>query len=104
MFRTADGTKLAAAVGGPGVVVEIDGHNAGSGDAWSVVIKGDALEIKEANELFDALCLPLFPWHAARKHRFVRIVPRELTGWRFTVVDRTAWSIPGSGAVRAAAE
>ena len=41
--------------------------------------------------------LPLFPWHASPKHRFVRIVPDELTGRRFTVVvppARAEWSPP----------
>jgi len=100
VFRTTEGTKLVAAVASVGVAIEIDGYDAGSGEAWSVVIKGDALEIKEANDLFDALYVPLFPWDAASKHRFVRIVPTELTGRRFNVVDRTAWSTPASAAVR----
>src|SRR5688572_18238186 len=45
VFQTADGTKLAAAVLGTAVAFEIDGYDATSGEAWSVVLKGSAAEI-----------------------------------------------------------
>jgi nitroimidazol reductase NimA-like FMN-containing flavoprotein (pyridoxamine 5'-phosphate oxidase superfamily) len=85
VFRTAEGTKLAASVLGRAVAFEIDGYDADDGEAWSVVIKGHAVEIEEMYALFDAEELPLFPWHAGSKHRFVRIVPHEVTGRRFRV-------------------
>jgi nitroimidazol reductase NimA-like FMN-containing flavoprotein (pyridoxamine 5'-phosphate oxidase superfamily) len=87
VFRTAEGTKLAASVLGQAVAFEVDGYDAASGEAWSVVIKGHASEIQRMQELFDASELPLFPWHAAPKPRFVRIVPDELTGRRFHVIE-----------------
>jgi hypothetical protein len=40
VFRTAEGTKLAAAVLGRGVAFEIDGLDDAERQAWSVVIKG----------------------------------------------------------------
>ena len=40
----------------------------------------------------DALDLPLFPWHAAPKQRFVRIEPSAISGRRFHVVDPAHWS------------
>jgi nitroimidazol reductase NimA-like FMN-containing flavoprotein (pyridoxamine 5'-phosphate oxidase superfamily) len=86
VFRTAEGTKLASAVLGESVAFEIDGE--ADGEAWSVVVKGQALEIERMYELFDALELPLYPWHAAPKHRFVRILPELVTGRRFLVADR----------------
>jgi nitroimidazol reductase NimA-like FMN-containing flavoprotein (pyridoxamine 5'-phosphate oxidase superfamily) len=91
VFRTAEGTKLAAALLGQGVAFEVDGYDPEAGDAWSVVIKGYAVEIENMYEMFDALDLPLFPWHAGPKHRFVRIEPQEITGRRFHVVDHDAW-------------
>ncbi len=94
VFRTAAGTKLAAAVLGRGVAFEIDGVDAAAGEAWSVIVKGQAVEISGMYELLDALHLPLFPWHAAPKHRFVRIEPVEITGRRFQVVEPSAWSDP----------
>ena len=87
VFRTAEGTKLAGAVLNQAVAFEVDGYDADSGEAWSVVLKGPAVEIERMQELFDATDLPLFPWHAAPKHRFVRIEPEELTGRRFHVVE-----------------
>ena len=97
VFRTAEGTKLAAAVLGVSVAFEVDGYDAEAGEAWSVVVKGRAVEIERMQDVFDALDLPLFPWHAAPKHRFVRIVPDDVSGRRFHVVDRTVWgAAPGT--------
>jgi nitroimidazol reductase NimA-like FMN-containing flavoprotein (pyridoxamine 5'-phosphate oxidase superfamily) len=93
VFRTAEGTKLAAAVLGRAVAFEIDGYDAEAGEAWSVVIKGRAVEIERMQDVFDALDLPLFPWHASPKHRFVRIEPDDVSGRRFHVVDKSTWEI-----------
>lgn len=90
VFRTAEGTKLAAAVLGLGVAFEIDGYDAAAGDAWSVVAKGRAVEVEAMTDVFAAAELPLFPWHASPKHRFVRIVPDEVTGRRFSVVEHSS--------------
>ena len=87
VFRTPEGTKLAAAVLGRGVAFEVDGVDKAAGEAWSVVIKGHAIEIERAQEIFDALDLPLFSWHAAPMHRFVRIEPVDISGRRFAIVD-----------------
>jgi nitroimidazol reductase NimA-like FMN-containing flavoprotein (pyridoxamine 5'-phosphate oxidase superfamily) len=104
VFRTAEGTKLSGAVLGRGVAFEIDGYDAEQGDAWSVVVKGQAVEIERMQDVFDALTLPLFPWHAAPKHRFVRIEPVEITGRRFHVVDESMWAAPFRETPRAAPE
>jgi nitroimidazol reductase NimA-like FMN-containing flavoprotein (pyridoxamine 5'-phosphate oxidase superfamily) len=87
VFRTAEGTKLAAAVLGVSVAFEIDGYDGDAGEAWSVVLKGRAVEIERMQDVFEAVDLPLFPWHAAPKHRFVRIEPDEVSGRRFHVVE-----------------
>ncbi len=83
VFRTAEGTKLAAAVLGRSVAFEIDGYEPVSGEAWSVVIKGRATEIERVHDVLEAIDLPLFPWHASPKPRFVRIEVVELSGRRF---------------------
>ncbi len=88
VFRTAEGTKLAASVLGAAVAFEIDGYDAEAGEAWSVVVKGRAHEIEAMQEVFDALELPLFPWHTSPKHRFVRIEADDVSGRRFEVVER----------------
>ena len=102
VFRTAEGTKLAAAVLGTAVAFEVDGEI--TGEAWSVVIKGRAEEIERMYELFDAADLPLYPWHVAPKHRFVRIIPDEVTGRRFHIADRAADHADESARRRAAPE
>ena len=62
------------------------------------------IEIEQLQQYFDALDLPLFPWHAGPKHRFVRIEPVAITGRRFHVVGREAWSGDDQASRRAAAE
>jgi hypothetical protein len=85
VFRTAAGTKLDAIGDGADVAFEVDGYDAERGEAWSVVIKGCATEVLDAYERFDAVDLPLFPWNAAPKPRFVRIVPDQTSGRQFRV-------------------
>jgi nitroimidazol reductase NimA-like FMN-containing flavoprotein (pyridoxamine 5'-phosphate oxidase superfamily) len=89
VFRTAEGTKLAASVLGRAVAFEIDGYEPARNEAWSVVVKGQAREALSLHEVLSNLELPLFPWHRSPKPRFVQIVPDEVTGRRFTV-DRDA--------------
>jgi nitroimidazol reductase NimA-like FMN-containing flavoprotein (pyridoxamine 5'-phosphate oxidase superfamily) len=98
VFRTAEGTKLAAAVLGRAVAFEIDGYDAARGEAWSVVLKGRATEIERMQDVFDALDLPLVPWHASPKHRFVRVEPFDLSGRRFRVAGRPTTDDLGTGA------
>jgi uncharacterized protein len=88
VFRTAEGSKLAALVAESRAAFEIDGET--TDEAFSVVVKGIAVEIGDRYELFDALELPLFPWHIAPKHHFVRILPEMVTGRRFAIGDRRA--------------
>ena len=84
VFRTSAGTKLAAAKGRD-VAFEVDGYDAGTAQAWSVVVKGRAQEIVDVAEALRALHLPVFPWEPGRKPRFVRIEPTTVTGRRFAV-------------------
>ena len=86
VIRTAPGTKLAAAVHGASVAFEVDGYDAAAGEAWSVVVKGQVELVKTLQQAVDTVGLPLFPWHAAPKPCFIRIVPAEVTGRRFVVV------------------
>lgn len=94
VFRTAEGTKLAAAVLGRGVAFEIDGLDERTDEAWSVIVKGHAVELQRMRQLFDAAELPLYPWHASPKHRYVRIEPVQITGRRFKVVGPETWFDP----------
>ncbi|HST84101.1 MAG TPA: pyridoxamine 5'-phosphate oxidase family protein [Kineosporiaceae bacterium] len=94
VFRTADGTKLTAALTNRTVAFESDGFDSDRSVAWSVVVKGSASEIRELEDKIDASLLPLAPWHGGPKHRFVRIVPSQISGRQFAVVDGSVWHNP----------
>jgi len=87
VFSTEAGTKLAGAVCGRAVAYEVDGYDTWDGRAWSVVVKGRAEEIEGMAAIEHAKKLALLPWSAHPKPRWVRILPDEVTGRRFTVVD-----------------
>jgi nitroimidazol reductase NimA-like FMN-containing flavoprotein (pyridoxamine 5'-phosphate oxidase superfamily) len=89
VFRTAEGTKLDWSAGRD-VAFEVDGYEPESREAWSVVVKGLAREIKRMHEALEALELPLFPWQASSKPHIVRIEPEAITGRRFRVADAPA--------------
>lgn len=94
VFRTGEGTKIRAITDSPQVAFEVDGYDEDNGQAWSVVIKGQTEFISSLHEGLEALVLPLAPWQAGAKRRFVRVVPTEVTGRRFTVVDAETWHNP----------
>ena len=80
LFRTAPGGKLFAVELGAEVAFEIDDF---AGDtAMSVVVRGDARHLGEAEE-HRAESLPLRPWVDTLKYDVVEIVPVEVTGRRF---------------------
>ncbi|MBF4994156.1 pyridoxamine 5'-phosphate oxidase family protein [Arthrobacter gandavensis] len=87
VFRTAEGTKLAAALDGSAVAFEIDGYDDRLGYAWSVVAKGTASRLESIEDVLDSADLELFPWQAGEKNNFIRIVPAETTGRRFQITN-----------------
>jgi uncharacterized protein len=99
VFRSRTGTKLAAALSDSPVALETDGYDAENAEAWSVVIRGDAEEIR-GQDLLDTIDLPLFPWQAGDKGRFIRIIPTSTSGRRFPVADPSVWQTPLSGGKR----
>lgn len=104
VFRTGPGTKLAAASAEWPVAFESDGYDSATGLAWSVVVKGRAEPITARQDLLGTLDLPVLPWQAGDKGRFVRIVPTTTSGRRFPVADPAMWRTPITGARRAPAE
>ena len=85
VFRSAPGTKLAAA-NGNAVALEVDGVD-NTAQVWSVVVKGTAEVLTEIHGVFEATGLPLFPWQATPKPVFVRIEATQITGRRFRRID-----------------
>jgi|SRR5215207_1792224 len=86
MFRTAEGTKLAALTVSSKIAFEVDGYRPESGEAWSVIIKGEAERLEHFPDIYAAEKLPIYPWHASPKQWFVRVMPAKVTGRRFAVV------------------
>jgi uncharacterized protein len=103
VFRSSAGTKVSAALSDSPVALEADGYDAETAEVWSVVIKGSAEEIK-GQDLIGTIDLPLFPWQAGEKGRFIRIVPTTTSGRRFPLADPSVWNTPLSGLKRASME
>jgi uncharacterized protein len=103
VFRSSAGTKVSAALSDSPVALEADGFDAETAEVWSVVIRGNAEEIR-GQDLIGTIDLPLFPWQAGEKGRFIRIVPTTTSGRRFPLADPSVWNTPLSGMKRASME
>ncbi len=84
VFRTDEGTKLDAASRGSRVAFEIDGIDAVAHTGWSVLVRGEAVEVIDPAELARLRKLRLTPWAPGAKTRYVRILPTALTGRRIS--------------------
>ncbi|MCC3265720.1 pyridoxamine 5'-phosphate oxidase family protein [Arthrobacter gengyunqii] len=85
VFRTAEGTKLRAALENGTVAFEVDGYDDRLGFAWSVVLKGSAVRLESIEEVLASEELPLFPWQSGEKNHFMRIEPAETSGRSFRI-------------------
>jgi hypothetical protein len=83
LFRTAAGTKLLELTVNSNVAFETDG--VGRDDAWSVVVHGTARALDRQREVDVVGALPLRPLIPTVKPIFVEIVPKTITGRRFTL-------------------
>lgn len=104
VFRSGEGTKVFGALTGGPVAFEADGFDPPTGSAWSVVVKGRAHTVNAVEDIMATVDLPLFPWQAGDKSRFIRIYPDLVTGRRFPVVGPQAWRTPTSGSPHGASE
>ena len=104
VFRSGAGTKVSAALSDSPVALEADGYDEETTEAWSVVVKGNVEEISRGQDLLDTIDLPLFPWQAGDKSRFIRIIPTTTSGRRFPIADPSLWLTPLSGVKRASME
>ena len=83
VIRTAEGTKLAAAVASVNVAFEIDEIHDEDHTGWSVVVHGIAQEPKSLGAVMRDTELDLRPWAGAEgKERYLEIVPRRISGRR----------------------
>ena len=84
VFRTGSGTLFQSS-DGAFVAFEVDGYDAATAVAWSVVVRGVAHEVYELDDALEALRLPLYPWHEGPKPRIMRIHPDVVSGRQFVV-------------------
>ena len=90
VFRTDEGTKLDAACRGSRVAFEIDGADEAARTGWSVVVRGEAIEVTDPAELARLRKLPLDPWAPGAKAHYVRVLPAALTGRRISAPGGTS--------------
>jgi uncharacterized protein len=81
VFRSEPGTKLAA-VGGEAVAFEADRTTDAFRTGWSVIVKGDFVELTDPLEIGRAATLGLRAWSTSSKPHWLRIEAREITGRR----------------------
>ncbi len=93
LFRTAEGSKLRDIEDDERVAFEVDGFDATTNSAWSVVMRGSAKRIREMHAATAALESGVSPWQEGPKGWVVRITPIQVTGRRFERVDRDEWTL-----------
>jgi len=84
VLRTDAGTKLDAAIRGSRVAFEIDGTDTAAHTGWSVLVRGEAIEVTDPAELARLRKRLLNPWAPGDKAHVVRILPAWLTGRRIS--------------------
>lgn len=83
VFRTAEGSKLSAAMMERPVCVEIDSWDPLNHTGWSVLAKGLSELVLEEAETDRLDVLPVMPWSRPDlRHHWVRVMVEELTGRR----------------------
>jgi hypothetical protein len=71
------------------VAFEVDAYDDTTETAWSVVVHGVGAEIRDLDEVIEAMSLALHPWQEGRKARYMRISAREVSGRRIHVRGAT---------------
>jgi len=84
VFRTEPGTKLHAAIQGRRACFEADGADEAARTGWSVIVRGEIVEVTEPDELARLRELPLRPWAPGARDHYARVLPAALTGRRIT--------------------
>jgi len=83
VFRTGEGSKLAAADNELPVAFEVDAIDADLRAGWSVVVRGEAHTVDRPEEIEELRSLRLWPWaDAVKREHWVKIRSYEITGRR----------------------
>jgi nitroimidazol reductase NimA-like FMN-containing flavoprotein (pyridoxamine 5'-phosphate oxidase superfamily) len=90
VFRTAPGSKLAAATREAVVAFEVDDYDALHRSGWSVLVVGKAHVVHDLDLTFKALAANLEPWAAAESRTSLVRVDIEFLSGRRIVTDSGA--------------
>jgi uncharacterized protein len=82
VFRTAPGTKLAAATAGTVVAFEVDDLRAADRSGWSVLAVGRSQVVHDLDVTLQVLAAGLEPWAEGNRTNIVRVTPELLSGRR----------------------
>lgn len=92
LFRTSGGSKLSAVRVHATVVFEVDGlegvDDVDGSAAWSVIVRGRVREVTNVRDPVELARLPLRPLARGDRPNVVELAPVEITGRRFSAVDR----------------
>ena len=84
VFRSNDGTKIAAALDGTVIAFQVDHIDEVRGTGWSVVATGVATPMTDPGDERHAADLGIQAWVESSDARFVRMSPTIVTGRRIT--------------------
>lgn len=84
IFKTGEGTKLAAALAHAVVAFEVDAIDAMYHEGWSVMVVGPAEEVTDTIELQRLRNAPVTPWAGGHRDHIIRIRPEFTSGRRIT--------------------
>ncbi len=87
VFRTAAGSRLAAATSDAVVAFEADEVDVDRGTGWSVLVTGVASAVRDVSTLVRLEQLGLVPWDSAESGGWVHLAIADVTGSRY-VPDR----------------
>jgi uncharacterized protein len=73
------------------VAFEVDGADEATRTGWSVLVRGEATEITDPDDLARVRQLPIHPWAPGVKTHYVRILPTAVTGRRIAVPSDSPW-------------
>lgn len=82
VFRTAPGSKLAAASAGTVVAFEVDDYERADRSGWSVLVIGPSEVVHDLDATFRVLDSGLDPWAGGGRTSIVRIRPELVSGRR----------------------
>ena len=82
VFRTGEGSKLAAAARGAIVAFEVDDYDVAGRTGWSVLVVGRSEVVHDLDVTFQVLNAGLEPFAGGRRGAIVRIIPELVTGRR----------------------